>query len=474
MPRESGTKRNAGNATCERSIVIVSEVSAKAADEKFLLMTTAPVEKLVIKQAVPSIVIMMVSAMYNMADTYFVSSLGTSAIAGVGVSFSLMAIIQATGFFFGHGSGNFISRALGERNTAGAEKMAATGFFSAFIMGVTIAVFGTVFLSPLARLLGSTATVLPYSRDYLCFILLGAPFMVSSFMLNNLLRYQGSTFFGMIGMVSGAVINIGLDPLFIFVFGLGVKGAALATMISQIASCVLLFIVGCTGKGNIRISPYNFSPSLYKYSEILRGGSPSLLRQWVAGLAVVILNRAAGAYSDAVIAAISIVNRVFLMAGSAIIGFGQGFQPVCGFNYGAKRYDRIKKAFWFCMRLSTALLVIIAVLCFILAPDIIAFFRKDDPEVINVGAFALRAQCFSFPLLGWILLVSFMLQTMGKGISASILAFSRQGLFLIPFVFILVPALGILGIQICTPIADFCTFLLALPLGIRTLRKDLI
>ena len=298
--------------------------------------------------------------------------------------------------------------------------------------------------------------------------------MVSSFMLNNLLRYQGSTFFGMIGMVSGAVINIGLDPLFIFVFGLGVKGAALATMISQIASCVLLFIVGCTGKGNIRISPYNFSPSLYKYSEILRGGSPSLLRQWVAGLAVVILNRAAGAYSDAVIAAISIVNRVFLMAGSAIIGFGQGFQPVCGFNYGAKRYDRIKKAFWFCMRLSTALLVIIAVLCFILAPDIIAFFRKDDPEVINVGAFALRAQCFSFPLLGWILLVSFMLQTMGKGISASILAFSRQGLFLIPFVFILVPALGILGIQICTPIADFCTFLLALPLGIRTLRKDLI
>jgi putative MATE family efflux protein len=452
----------------------VNEVTENPADEKYRLMTTTPVDKLVIKQAIPSIIIMMVSAMYNMADTYFVSSLGTSAIAGVGVSFSLMAVIQAVGFFFGHGSGNFISRALGERNTAGAEKMAATGFFSAFILGLALAVFGTIFLSPLARLLGSTATVLPYSRDYLRFILLGAPFMVSSFMLNNLLRYQGSTFFGMIGMVAGAVINIGLDPLFIFVFGLGVKGAALATMISQMTSCVLLFTVGNTGKGNIRITPRNFSPSPDKYREILRGGSPSLLRQWVAGLAVVLLNRAAGAYGDAVIAAISIVNRVFLMAGSAIIGFGQGFQPVCGFNYGAKCYDRVKKAFWFCLWLSTALLVILAVLCFIAAPDIISFFRKDDPEVISVGSLALRAQCFSFPFLGWILLVSFMLQTMGKGIPASVLAFSRQGLFLIPLIFVLVPALGILGIQVCTPIADFCTFLLALPLGIRTLRKDLI
>jgi putative MATE family efflux protein len=431
------------------------------------------VEKLVVKLAIPSIIIMIVSAMYNMADTYFVSSLGTSAIAGVGVSFSLMAIIQAVGFFFGHGAGNFISRALGAQNTGDAEKMAATGFFSAFIMGLGIAVFGTLFLSPLARLLGSTATILPYARDYLRFILLGAPFMVSSFMLNNLLRYQGSSFFGMIGMVSGAVINIGLDPLFIFVFRLGVKGASLATMISQTVSCLLLFFVGCTGKGNARILPGNFLPSLHKYKEIIRGGAPSLLRQSIAGLAVVLLNNRAGVYGDAVIAAMSIVNRVFLMAGSAVIGFGQGFQPVCGFNYGAKYYDRVKKAFWFCLRLSTALMVVLAAACFVLAPDIISFFRKDDPLVISVGALALRAQCFSFPLSSWILLVSFMLQTMGKGIPASILAFSRQGLFLIPLLFFLVPVLGVLGIQICTPIADFCTFLLSLPLGIRTLRRDL-
>jgi putative MATE family efflux protein len=452
---------------------MMDDTITNPADKTYHLMTSAPVEKLIVKQAIPTIIIMMVSAMYNMADTYFVSSLGTSAVAAVGVSFSLMAVIQAAGFFFGHGSGNFISRALGAQNAADAEKMAATGFFSAFTAGLGITIFGMVFLSPLARLLGSTSTILPYARDYLHFILLGAPFMVSSFMLNNLLRYQGGAFFGMIGMVAGAVLNIGLDPLFIFGFHLGISGAALATMISQTTSCILLFVVGCTGMRNIRILPGNFSPSLNKYREMIRGGSPSLLRQCVAGLAAVLLNNTAGAYGDAVIAAISIVNRVFLFAGSAIIGFGQGFQPVCGFNYGAKHYGRVKKAFWFCIRFSTLLLVIIAAACFILAPDIISLFRKDDPQVISVGALALRAQCFSFPFLGWILLVSFMLQTMGKGIPASILAFSRQGLFLIPFIFVLVPALGVLGIQICTPIADFCTFLLSLPLGIRTLRRDL-
>ncbi|MDR2631223.1 MAG: MATE family efflux transporter [Spirochaetaceae bacterium] len=452
---------------------MIDDTITNPANETYHLMTSAPVEKLIVKQAIPTITIMMVSGMYNMADTYFVSFLGTSAVAAVGVSFSLMAVIQAVGFFFGHGSGNFISRALGARNAADAEKMAATGFFSAFILGLGIAVSGIIFLSPLARFLGSTNTILPYARDYLRFILLGAPFMVSSLMQNNLLRYQGRAFFGMIGMVSGAVLNIGLDPLFIFVFHLGIKGASLATMISQTLSCILLFVVGYTGRGNARILPGNFSPSLNKYKEIIRGGSPSLLRQSIAGFAAILLNNTAGAYGDAVIAAISIVNRVFIFTGSAIIGFGQGFQPVCGFNYGAKHYDRVKKAFWFCLRFSTVLLIILAAACFILAPDIISLFRKDDPKVVTLGAFALRAQCFSFPFLGWILLVGFMLQTMGKGIPASILAFSRQGLFLIPFIFFLVPGLGVLGIQICAPLADFFTFLLSLPLGIRTLRKDL-
>jgi putative MATE family efflux protein len=442
-------------------------------DKKYRMMTTEPVERLVIQLAIPTIIIMMVSAMYNMADTYFVSSLGTNATAAVGVSFSLMAVIQAVGFFFGQGCGNFIARALGSQKTGDAEKMAATGFFSAFFIGTVITLFGSLFLSPLARLLGSTDTILPYAREYLRFILLGAPFMITSLMQNNLLRYQGSAAFAMIGMITGAVLNIGLDPLFIFVLRLGVKGASLATMISQTVSCVILFTVGHAREGNIKILLRNFSPHLSRYKEIIRGGSPSLLRQGVASLAVVLLNRAAGPYGDGVIAAIAIVNRVFLMASAAITGFGQGFQPVCGFNYGAKRNDRVKQAFRFCVVFSTALLLVITAVCFIRAPDIIAQFTKGDAQVISIGVFALRAECFAFPFLGWILIVSFLLQTTGKALPASILAFSRQGLFLIPLIFTLVPAAGVLGIQLCTPIADFCTFILSVPLGVSALRKDL-
>jgi putative MATE family efflux protein len=436
-------------------------------------MTATPVEKLIATLSVPTIVIMMMSALYNMADTYFVGSLGTSATGAVGVSFSLMAIIQAVGFFFGHGAGNYISRALGAQNTGDAETMAATGFCTAFIIGVLITIAGSVCLTPLARLLGATDTILPFAQDYLRFILLGCPFMVSSLLLNNLLRFQGSAFLGMIGMLTGAVLNMGLDPLFIFGLGLGIKGASLATMISQTTSCLLLFVLCARGKETIHISLRNFRPSPARYLDIARGGTPSILRQGLMSVSAILLNRAAGAYGDAVIAAISIVTRVVMMMNSAILGLGQGFQPVCGFNYGAGRYDRVKKAFWFCVRLTTALLCVLALGSFIFAPRIIAIFRKDDPEVIRIGALALRYQSCVIPLGGWIVLNNMMLQTMGKAVPASLLAFSRQGLFLIPLLFTLVPALGVPGIQLCTPIADFCTFILALPLGIHALRKDL-
>jgi putative MATE family efflux protein len=447
--------------------------TSKFEASRFEEMTTAPVKKLVISLAIPAIVIMMVSALYNMADTYFVGALGTSATAAVGVSFSLMAVIQAVGFFFGHGAGNYLSRALGARDSSGAGVMASTGFFSAFIAGTLIAAAGSLLLEPLARVLGATATILPYALDYLRFILLGCPFMMGSLMLNNLLRYQGSAFLGMLGMVSGAVLNIGLDPLFIFVLGMGITGAALATMISQTLSCLLLLAISRRGKETVRISPRNFRPHLGLYVEIARGGAPSLLRQGTMSLAVIVLNRVAGAYGDAAIAAISIVTRVVMLMNSTILGFGQGFQPVCGFNYGARRFDRVRDAFWFCVRLTTAILTVVALGGAAFAPRIIALFRRDNPEVIRIGALALRFQSGVAPLGGWIVLCNMMLQTMGKAVPASLLAFSRQGLFLIPLALFLVPALGVLGIQICTPIAELCTFILALPLGIRTLRKDL-
>jgi putative MATE family efflux protein len=351
--------------------------------------------------------------------------------------------------------------------------LAATGFFSAFITGMVIAAAGGLFMGPLARLLGATDTILPYALDYLRFILLGCPFMVGSLMLNNLLRFQGSAFTGMIGMISGAVLNIGLDPFFIFVLDMGITGAALATMISQTLSCLFLFMLCQRGRGTISIRLRNFKPSAARYASIARGGTPSLLRQGLMSLSAIFLNRAAGFHGDAVIAAISIVTRVVMMINAAVLGLGQGFQPVCGFNYGARRYDRVKRAFWFCVRLTVVLLCLLGLGSFIFAPSIIALFRRDDPEVIRVGALALRFQSCVIPLGGWIVLCNMMLQTMGKAAPASFLAFSRQGLFLIPLLFILAPALGVLGIQLCSPAADLLTFIVAMPLGIRTLRKDL-
>jgi putative MATE family efflux protein len=445
--------------------------TAQSENTKFEMMTTRPVEKLVCEMAVPTVIIMLVSAMYNTADTYFVGSPGTSATAAVGISFSLMSIIQALGFFFGHGAGNYISRALGARNTGNAGKMAATGFFSAFIAGGVIALAGTVLITPLARLLGATDTILPYARSYLRFILPGAPFMVASLMLNNTLRFQGSAVWGMIGMISGAALNIGLDPLFIYGIGMGVAGASLATMLSQMVSCALLVIVsGIPSAKNVRIVPRNFAPGLGLYKEMIRGGVPSLLRQSLQSLAVIFLNRTAGGYGDAVIAAAAIVGRLVIIAGAALLGLGQGFQPVCGFIYGAKQYNRVKRAVWCTTKLTTALLTVVAALSFIFAAPIIALFRRDDPVVIAEGTRFLRLQCGTLPLMGWIVLVNMTLQTIGKAVPASILAVARQGIFLIPLLCVLPARLGIFGIQLCAPVSDLLTFMLAIPLGLRTLR----
>jgi putative MATE family efflux protein len=399
-----------------------------------------------------------------------VSFLGTSATAAVGVAFPLMAVIHAIGFFFGHGSGNYIARELGAQNYENASKMAATGFFSGFIAGVALAVFGTIFLDPLVRLLGATDTILPYGRDYLRFILIGSPFMMCSLMQNNLLRYQGSSFYGMIGMVGGALINIALDPLFIFIFRWGTGGASLATALSQFISFCLLLIMS-NKKDNVRIRFKHFSPSIANYKEIVRGGLPSLMRQGVASVSGICMNNLAGSFGDEVIAAIAIVHRVFMMAASLVTGIGQGFQPVCGFNYGAKLYSRVKQGFRFSLIVMTVPLIPLGILGFIFAPQIIALFRPDDPLLIEIGARAFRYQCYTIPLLGWITINSMMMQTIGKAFKASLLAIARQGLFMLPLLFVLTPFLGINGILVSQPIGDVCTFILSIPLAISVFRE---
>lgn len=439
-------------------------------EQKFKYMTEEPIPRLVCSLAVPTIISMLITSFYNMVDTFFVGRINTSATAAVGVVFSLMAIIQAIGFFFGHGSGNYISRQLGAQNTEEASKMASIGFFSALIAGAVLAGCGLIFIKPLALLLGSTETILPYAVDYLKYILIGAPYMTASLVLNNQLRFQGNAMYGMIGIVVGAVINIVLDPVLIFVCHMGISGAALATIISQFISFVILLWVSQSGPG-IHISWKNVRFDAYFLKEIVRGGFPSLCRQGLGSVATIALNMAAGVYGDAAIAGMSIVSRITMFAYSALIGFGQGFQPVCGFNYGAKLYDRVREAFYFCLKTSAGFLILLSVAGYIGAPQLVELFRKGDPEVTAVGIAALRFSCISFSLSGGVVMSNMFLQSIGMAVRASIVAAARQGLFFLPLIFILPSILGLKGVEMCQMVSDILTFLLAMPLSISVLKK---
>lgn len=438
--------------------------------DKFTYMTTAPIPKLVTSLAVPTIISMLITAFYNIADTYFVGKINTQATAAVGIAFSVMAIIQALGFFFGHGSGNYISRKLGAKDTRSAEKMASTGFFCSLIVGVFVMLLGLLFITPLSKALGSTPTILPYTEKYLGIVLLGAPFMAASLVLNNQMRFQGNAVYAMIGITVGAVINIGLDPLLMFTFGLGISGAAIATVTSQICSFLVLWMMEHRGN-NIRISWANFTPTPDMLKEIVQGGTPSLFRQGLSSLATICLNHSAGMYGDAAIAGMSIVTRICAFINSFVIGFGQGFQPVCGFNYGAGIYERVKSGFWFCVRVGSLFLLVCSAIGFIFAPEIIETFRKGDPAVTAIGTNALRWQLVSLPLCAWIVLCNMMLQTIRKPVPATILAASRQGMFFIPLVWILPLFFGLTGVEITPAIADVCSALLAIPLTRKVLLE---
>ena len=441
------------------------------AEDKFTQMTQTPIPNLVATLAVPTIISMLVTSVYNMADTYFVGQIGTSATAAVGVALPLMAVIQAIGFTFGQGSGNTVSRLLGQQKREEAESMISVAFFSAFLCGLVLGVLGTIFIEPMVHFLGATDTSAPYTIDYVHFILIGAPFMVSSLVLNNQFRFQGNAVFGMVGIFSGAIVNIVLDPIFIFALDLGTGGAALATILSQFLSFCLL--VGGTFRGtNIPLSFRQFRPSLDKYRIILANGLPSFWRQALASLATILLNVAGrNCGGDTVVAAMSIVSRVTMFAGSGIIGFGQGYQPVCGFNYGAGLYGRVREAFHFFFRVALIAALALSILGFLFAPQVVALFRRDDPEGIYIGALALRLQCITFPLMSWLFPASMTLQTIGRSFKATVLAMCRQGLTFVPLILVLPYLWGVFGIQASQPLADILTFAVALPMGLGVLRE---
>ena len=444
-------------------------METKGMDQKYIQMTQTPVEKLIIQLAIPSIISMLITTVYNAADTFFIGQISTSASAAVGVCFSMMSIIQALGFFFGQGAGASISRALGNQRGHQAEDLASLGFFSSLILGTLVGVLGLLFIEPLVFLLGATETIYPHAIDYLSIILLGAPIMAASFVLNNLLRYQGYSFYGMIGVTIGGVLNMALDPLFIFVFHMGTAGAALATVVSQFIGLALLFWLN-QRHSSVKIRIRAFRPRLTHYADIIRGGLPSLLRQSIASFATICLNLAAKPYGDAAIAAMSIVSKITMFTNSAMLGFGQGFQPVCGFNYGARLYDRVRKGYFFCVKGSFVFLAVLAVVEFFCAGTLVGVFR-DDPMVIEIGATALKLQCLTLPALSIIVISNMMLQTSGKVVSASLVGSARQGFFLIPAVFILPALFDLFGLQMAQPVSDFCTMCMTIPLTVRFLRE---
>ena len=440
-----------------------------AQQARFKKLTETPVRKLIPKLAVPTIISMLVTAVYNAADTFFVGRISTEATAAVGLAFSAMAIIQALGFFCGQGSGSFLSRKLGAGEQREAEEMSATGLALAFILGVIFALAVIFAAEPLARFLGASDSTMEHTVVYLRIIAVGAPFMMSQFVLNNQLRFQGSAVYAMVGLMCGAVLNIGLDPLLIFVFDMGVAGAAVATIAGQFISFVVL-LLGSRRGANVRPQLKNLRLSWYYLSNVIRGGSPSLFRQGLAAIATVLLNRAAGVYGDAVIAGMSVTTRVMMFVSSALIGFGQGYQPVCAFNYGAKRTDRVREGFFFCVCYGTIFLAVMAALCLAFAPGIIGFFR-DDPDVIAVGQVALRWQAAALPLQATIVIANMMLQSIGRGLKASITSSARSGIFFIPLILILPRLFGLFGVEITQAVADVLAVSVSIPFAASELNK---
>lgn len=430
--------------------------------DKYTFLTQAPVHRVIGAMAIPTIISMLLTSMYNLVDTFFVGKINTQSTAAVGIVFSVMFFIQAFSFFFGNGSGNYISRQLGTQNTKDAEVMASTGLFYTLVFSLIVMLLGWIFLEPISILLGSTPTILPYTRQYLGISLLGTPFIMGTFCINNQMRFQGFTKYSVYGAISGSIINCLLDPVFIFGFSMGVSGAAVASVIGQICGFVIMLIMS-QKEGVIHYTHRRISFEGRFVKEIIAGGTPSISRQGLASVSTIALNSVAGNYGDAAIAAMSIVTRISMFIFSVIVGLGQGFQPMCGFCYGAKLYDRVKEGFWFSTKIGTLFLLFWSVVLIIFSGEVVSLFR-DDPEVIAIGIPALRYQMIIFPACSFMMMANMMMQTCRKTIRANILAASRQGLFFIPLIFVLPYFYGLFGVEICQAVSDVISLIVTIPI----------
>ena len=437
---------------------------------QFRRMTETPIPQLVLSLAAPTILSMLITSIYNLADTFFVGQISTSASGAVGVVSSLMAIIQALGFMLGHGAGTIISRSLGSRDTTAATRFASTSFFTALVFGVVLAVAGLGTLPNFMMLLGSTETILPHACAYARPILIAAPLMISSLVMNNILRYEGKASFAMIGLVTGGVLNIALDPLFMFVFGLGTAGAGIATALSQSISFCILLSMFLRGKTVSQFRLSAVTREARDFGRILLGGAPSFGRQGLNSIGGMLLNLAARSYGDAAVAGMSIVSRIFMFIISVAIGVGQGLQPVASFNYGARKYRRVRQAAIFTIEAAFCMLVVLVGLCWVNGDALIRLFR-DDPAVTAVALPAFHYQCLAMLLHPIIVVANMTFQSVGASGRATFLACCRQGVFFIPLILILPRTHGLFGVEICQPIADVLTFLVSLPFLLAFLQQ---
>lgn len=442
----------------------------KSKDAKYVKMTETPVSRLIISLGIPTTISMLITNIYNMADSYFVSQVSLSAGGATSIVFGIMSILQAFGFMFGHGAGSNISRMLGSRQIDRASKYASTGFFSALICGFLIMSVGLIFLEPLMRLLGSTETILPYAIDYGMWILIAAPAMTASCVLNNILRYEGMATLAMIGLTTGGILNMALDPLFIFTFDMGIAGAGLATALSQYISFCILLSMFLMKKTQSRLSARLAAGEPRILGDIIITGLPSFARQGLNSVSTMVLNAQAKVFGDAAIAAMGYVGRTSSLIFSVGLGIGQGFQPVSGFNYGAKKYSRVKKGTLFTLGFGAAFIGVISAVCFIFAPDIISLFRTEK-EVIEIGSEALRIMCVFLLFLPISVVGTMLFQSIGKSISALILSCLQSGAVFIPLCLILPSFLGVLGIEMAQPVAYFVSAMVSLPMTLRFLKS---
>lgn len=443
---------------------------ARSDASQFERMTQAPVAPLILRLAIPTTLSMLMTSIYNLADTAFVGQLGTSASGAVGIVFAFMSIIQAFGFLFGQGAGSIVSRLLGQKNKDEANVIMSTSFFFALAFGLLLSALSFAFLDQLVMVLGSTPTIAPYAKTYITFILIAAPLMTASFTMNQVLRYEGRAALGMVGMMTGGLLNIAGDLLLIFGMGMGIAGAGLSTAVSETVSFCILLWMFLSGRSTTRISPKLITFDPKKLFDIVATGFPSLLRQGLQSFTTMLLNLEAAVYGDAAIAAMSIVGRVIFFIFSIALGLGQGFQPVSGFNYGARKYGRVRKAFKSAVIICEVLMLVGAVALLVFSNDIVRIFR-DDPEVIVIGTRALRIQGISLLFVPIALITDMLLQSTGHKLGATILTFLRGGIILIPVILILAEFRGLAGIQEAQAVAWAIMFPMAFPFIYSFFRK---